>query len=141
MNEWLIALPALALGAVVARGIRTRPRVWLRRLALVNLGFGLVAVTFLVLAAFGPAGTATAQVAQETTTTSPDVGGAYYAAAIAVAASSLGGAAAVSYTGAAALAAMSEKPELFGRAIVVVGLAEGIAIYGLIVAVLILGQL
>ena len=28
---------------------------------------------------------------------------------------------------------MSERPELFGRAMVIVGLAEGIAIYGLIV--------
>jgi V/A-type H+-transporting ATPase subunit K len=67
-------------------------------------------------------------------------GSAFYAAAIAVGASALGAAGAVAYTGAAALAAMSEKPELFGRSIVIVGLAEGIAIYGLIIAVLILGR-
>ncbi len=47
---------------------------------------------------------------------------------------------AVAYTGSAALATVSERPELFGRAMVVVGLAEGIAIYGLIVAVLILAK-
>ena len=41
---------------------------------------------------------------------------------------------------AAALAAMSERPELFGRAMVIVGLAEGIAIYGLIVAIILIGQ-
>ena len=34
---------------------------------------------------------------------------------------------------------MSERPELFGRAMVIVGLAEGIAIYGLIVSVILLG--
>ena len=37
-------------------------------------------------------------------------------------------------------AAISERPELFGRAMVIVGLAEGIAIYGLIVAILILSR-
>ena len=47
---------------------------------------------------------------------------------------------AVAYTGAAALAAMSERPELFGRAMVIVGLAEGIAIYGLIVAIILIGR-
>lgn len=61
-------------------------------------------------------------------------------AAVAVGASSIGAAIAVAYTGAAALAAISEKPEMFGRAMVIVGLAEGIAIYGLIVAVILLGR-
>ena len=57
-----------------------------------------------------------------------------------MAGSSLGAAFAVAYTGAAALAAMSERPELFGRAMVIVGLAEGIAIYGLIVAIILIGK-
>ncbi|MFI9357972.1 ATP synthase subunit C [Streptomyces lydicus] len=61
-------------------------------------------------------------------------------AAIAVAGASIGAAIAVAYTGAAALAALSERPELFGRAMVIVGLAEGIAIYGLVVAVLLIGK-
>ncbi len=46
----------------------------------------------------------------------------------------------MAYTGAAALATMSERPELFGRAMVIVGLAEGIAIYGLIVAIILIGN-
>ena len=37
--------------------------------------------------------------------------------------------------------AVAEKPELFGRALVLVGLAEGIAIYGLIVSILILNRI
>jgi len=61
-------------------------------------------------------------------------------AAIAVAGSSIGAAIAVAYTGAAALAAVSERPELFGRAMVIVGLAEGIAIYGLVVAIILIGR-
>ena len=38
------------------------------------------------------------------------------------------------------LGAVAEKPELFGRVLVLVGLAEGIAIYGLIVSILILNR-
>ena len=67
-------------------------------------------------------------------------GSALIGAAIAVAGSSIGAAIAVAYTGSAALAAMSERPELFGRAMVIVGLAEGIAIYGLIVSIILIGK-
>jgi len=63
---------------------------------------------------------------------------AFIGAAIAVAGSSLGAALAVAYTGSAALA---EKPELFGRLLIFIGLAEGIAIYGLIVSILMLNRL
>jgi V/A-type H+-transporting ATPase subunit K len=52
----------------------------------------------------------------------------------------VGAAIAVAYTGAAALAAISEKPEMFGRAMVIVGLAEGIAIYGLVIAIILIGR-
>ena len=43
---------------------------------------------------------------------------------------------AVGKVGAAALGAASEKPELLTRSLIFVALAEGIAIYGLLVAVL-----
>jgi V/A-type H+-transporting ATPase subunit K len=42
--------------------------------------------------------------------------------------------------GSAGIGAIAEKPELFGRVLVLVGLAEGIAIYGLIVSILILNR-
>ncbi len=48
---------------------------------------------------------------------------------------------AVAVVGSAALGAIAEKPELFGRTLVFIGLAEGLAIYGLIVSILILGRL
>jgi V/A-type H+/Na+-transporting ATPase subunit K len=48
---------------------------------------------------------------------------------------------AVGKVGAAALGAVSERPELLGRTLIFVGLAEGIAIYGLIVAILLMGYL
>lgn len=65
---------------------------------------------------------------------------AFISAAIAAGLSSIGAAVAVAAVGAAALGAMSEKPELSGRALIFLGLAEGIAIYGLIVAIMILGR-
>ena len=69
-----------------------------------------------------------------------DSGSAFIGAGIAIAGSAIGAGIAVAYTGAAALAAISEKPELFGRAMVIVGLAEGIAIYGLVIAVVLIGK-
>jgi len=48
---------------------------------------------------------------------------------------------AVAHVGSAAVGALAEKPELMGRVLVMVGLAEGIAIYGLIVSILILNRL
>ena len=47
---------------------------------------------------------------------------------------------AVAMVGSAAVGAIAEKPELLGRVLILVGLAEGIAIYGLIVAILILNR-
>jgi V/A-type H+-transporting ATPase subunit K len=43
--------------------------------------------------------------------------------------------------GAAALAVIAEKPELFGRTLIYLGLAEGIAIYGLVMSILLLGKI
>ena len=61
--------------------------------------------------------------------------------ALATGLSVLGAGNAVAVVGAAALGAIAEKPELFGRTLVFIGLAEGLAIYGLIVSILILGRL
>ncbi len=62
-------------------------------------------------------------------------------AALATGLSSLGAGYAVASVGTAAIGAIAEKPELFGRVMVFVGLAEGIAIYGLIISILILNRL
>jgi len=62
------------------------------------------------------------------------------AAALAVGISTIAAGYAVAVVGSAAVGALAEKPELAGRVIILVGLAEGIAIYGLIVAVLILNR-
>jgi V/A-type H+-transporting ATPase subunit K len=66
---------------------------------------------------------------------------AFLSAAIVTGLSALAAGIAVAYVGSAALGAMSEKPEMAGRALIYVGLAEGIAIYGLIIAIMILGKI
>ena len=62
-------------------------------------------------------------------------------AAAATAISTAAAAHAVAKVGSAAIGALAEKPDQFGKLLIFVGLAEGIAIYGLIVSVLILNRL
>ena len=64
--------------------------------------------------------------------------GGVLAAAIAVGLGSIAAGRAVERVGSASIGAIVEKPEVFGKTILYVGLAEGIAIYGVIVALLIL---
>ena len=59
-------------------------------------------------------------------------------AAISVGLGSIGAAYAVGATGSAAIGVIAEKPETFGRVLIFVGLAEGVAIYGLIIAFMVL---
>ena len=65
----------------------------------------------------------------------------FIGAALATGLSSLGAGFAVAKVGVAAVGALAEKPELFGRLLIFIGLAEGIAIYGLIVSILMLNRL
>jgi len=62
------------------------------------------------------------------------------AAAISTGLASIGAGIAVANTGAAAVGAIAEKPESFGRALIFVGMGEGIAIYGLIISFLVLNR-
>lgn len=60
------------------------------------------------------------------------------AAALSTGLACIGAGIAVGNAGAAAVGATAEKPESFRRALIFVGLSEGIAIYGLIISFLIL---
>lgn len=72
---------------------------------------------------------------------SSEKGWGYIAAALSTGIAALGAGVAVSGVGSAAMGAISERPELLGRSLIFVGLAEGIAIYGLIISIMILGRL
>ncbi|HBP90355.1 MAG TPA: F0F1 ATP synthase subunit C [Nitrospiraceae bacterium] len=65
----------------------------------------------------------------------------FLSAALAVGMGAIAAGIAVGLVGAAAMGTIGERPELVGRTLIFVGLAEGIAIYGLIVAIMILGRL
>lgn len=140
---WVAGLPLIAGAVVLARVVTRRGRSGMYILA----GIGallMVGAVVLLVAAFtaGPAaaGTATAGVHMAAAAATSSNGAALLGAAIAVTGSTIGAGIAVAYAGAAAMAAVSERPELFGRAMVIVGLAEGIAIYGLIIGVLLIGK-
>jgi V/A-type H+-transporting ATPase subunit K len=140
---WLICLPVLLVVVLATRvALRTHSGPALHAILAINVLLALVAGVVLVLAAAPDpvSAVATTATAAADTTSDSSSWAALLGAAIAVAGSSIGAAIAVAYTGAAALATMSERPELFGRAMVIVGLAEGIAIYGLIVAIILLGS-
>lgn len=143
MSAWLIGLPVIIVAVAL---LRLAGRRWRRGTLILAMTLGgLVMVGAVVLlavaAATEPASAAgTAHSTAHAAAATGSNGAALIGAAIAVAGSTIGAGIAVAYTGAAALAAMSERPELFGRAMVVVGLAEGIAIYGLIIGIILVGK-
>lgn len=65
----------------------------------------------------------------------------YIAAALSTGLASLGAGFAVSNVGSSAIGAVSEDPKILGKSMIFLGLSEGIAIYGLIISIMILGQL
>ena len=65
---------------------------------------------------------------------------AFIAAALATGIGSVAAGYAVSNVGAAAMGAVAEKPELMGKSLIYVALAEGIAIYGLLIAIIVLAK-
>jgi V/A-type H+-transporting ATPase subunit K len=112
------------------------PARWI--LALATMTTATVAVATFTLIVAWPA------LAAETAAVPPDpdvLRWGFASAALAAGLAALGAGYAVAQVGTAALGALAEKPDLFGRVLVIVGLAEGIAIYGLIVSILILNRL
>ena len=72
---------------------------------------------------------------------STGMGLAFIGIAIPTALSTIGAGIAVGPIGAASLAAIAERPEMFGRTLVYLGLAEGIAIYGLVLSILLFDKI
>ena len=138
MLIWLVAVPAFVAGSLVtAIALKRGAQSTVRVLRVLN---GMLLVGGLALLFVALTGTAGSAASSTTSAGSTANDSALIGAAIAVAGSSFGAAIAVAYTGSAALAAFSERPEMFGRAMVIVGLAEGIAIYGLIIAIILIGK-
>jgi len=65
----------------------------------------------------------------------------FIAAAISTGLATIGAGYAVGAVGSSALGAVSEDPNILGKTLIYVGLAEGIAIYGLIISIIILSKI
>ena len=65
----------------------------------------------------------------------------YIAAALSVGLASIGGGIAVAASASSALGALSENESIFGKSLIFVGLAEGLALYGLLIGFMIISKL
>ncbi len=146
---WLVALMSFAILALILGGLilearptlASRIRPWYRPamgtqlLAFVGAQLGLLVLG--INDAFAQAAE-TVTVVNEIST---GMGLAIIGAGIPTALSTIGAGIAVGPIGAASLAAITEKPENLGRTLIYLGLAEGIAIYGLVVSILLLNKI
>jgi V/A-type H+-transporting ATPase subunit K len=117
-------------------------RAWYRPGLIANLVMfvgGLVALGIIGI----PEAMATTEAAGDVTKAPASVGLGLelFAIAFPTAISVLGAGMAVAKIGSAALAVVVEKPEAFGQTLIYLGLAEGLAIYGLVLSILMLGRL
>lgn len=106
------------------------------------LFFGILIVA--TIAAFAGSGTVAqaATTAEEAATSAGLATGlGYIAAALVTGMSCIGGGIAVASAASAALGAISEDSTILGKSLIFVGLAEGVALYGLIISFMILGKL
>jgi V/A-type H+-transporting ATPase subunit K len=110
---------------------KSRMRTVLRCNLFVFVAMMIVAVTILV--------PNIAHAVTEGQTASSGIG--FIAAALCTGIATLGAGYAVGAVGSAALGAVSEDPGILGKTLIFVGLAEGIAIYGLIISIIILGKI
>lgn len=84
---------------------------------------------------------ALADTAAETAAAAAGDGMAYLAAALVTGLACIGAGIAVAAAASAALGAISENDKIMGKALIFVALAEGIALYGLLVTFMILGRI
>jgi V/A-type H+-transporting ATPase subunit K len=145
---WLIGLMGTGVAGLIALGLllefkpglaRAGVPAWARRGAAVNLL--LTALTFAGALWLGMENALAAEAVQGVREVSVGLGLALIGIALPTGLAAIAAAIALGSVGSAALAVLAEKPELFGRTLVYLGLAEGIAIYGLVMSILMLGKI
>ena len=110
-------------------------RIWqMRKLIAISFAIVVLLTVSVLLASAAQAQT------ERTEGSTGDLMWAFLAASISTGFGCVGAGVAVAYVGAAAVGAVGERPEVAGRTLIFVGLAEGIAIYGLIIAIMILAK-
>jgi V/A-type H+-transporting ATPase subunit K len=147
---WLIALMSFSLLGIISLGVwlefnpaatgAQTPR-WLRRALGTNLiGFVGTGIGMIILG-MQEAMAVAEPVAGVVREISMGMAVAMVGIALPTAVATLAASYAVASIGSAALAVLAERPESFGRSLIFLGLAEGIAIYGLVISILMLGKL
>ncbi len=147
---WLVALMSVAILGLLVTGIALEMRpagtfrapVWLKpalgtQLIVfvgAQLGLLLLGINEVLAEEAAEAGASIAEM-------STGMGLAILGVGIPTGLSTIGAGIAVGPIGAASLAAVMERPEALGRSLIFLGLAEGIAIYGLVMSILLLNRL
>lgn len=145
--SWLIALMGLSVAATIGAGfwLELKPRrlpapVWLKGGMLANLALFATGMAGAMLLGVGEV-MAAEPVAGATAEISLGQGLALLGVGLPTGLAAIGAAIALGPIGSASLAVIAEKPEMFGRTLIYMGLAEGIAIYGLVMSILLLGKI
>lgn len=143
---YILLLTALIIFTIFSGAYFSRNPSKVRKLAKKFLVGNVVAFIILLVIAFLLIPSSQAYAAQGTANTPVNTvndnskGLGFIGMALSTGLAAIGAGIAVGIVGAASVGAISEKPELFGRTLIYVGLAEGIAIYGLIMSIMILGK-
>lgn len=103
------------------------------------LGFNILSIFTLFIVVFVP--NIALAVNEATSTGNVSNGLGYIAAALSTGLACLGSGIAVGQAGTAAVGAISENESILGKTLIILGLAEGIAIYGLVISIMILTNL
>lgn len=145
---WIIAIMSLLLLATLGAGSylqlypqRRLSRGW-RKAILVNLtGFLMAEAALLLLTADSALAQAKGGGGGEEGSITLGMGLAVLGAGLPTGLATIGAGIAIGPVGAAAMATIAERPEAFGRTLVYLGLAEGIAIYGLVISIMLLARI
>jgi V/A-type H+-transporting ATPase subunit K len=143
---WLIAVMTLGIVGLIATGVimEMQPakvsRPWFKPTIGINLVIFVAAQAALIFMGANEVMAAT-EVAEAGGEISIGLGLGIIGVGIPTALSTIGAGIAVGPIGAASLAVLAEKPEIFGRTLIYLGLAEGIAIYGLVMSILLLDKI
>lgn len=149
MKTMVILAAMIAVGTVLygVRAVKNGKRGNIKSHMLTSLGmFSAVIVCFVVMGANNIIlATETAAAAAGATTAGATTAGLtfgdglkFLAAALSTGLATIGTGVAVGSTGSSAIGAMSEDSTILGKTLIFVGMAEGIAIYGMIISILIL---
>jgi V/A-type H+/Na+-transporting ATPase subunit K len=145
---WLIGLMTLGIIAIIVTGFyyqahpdRSHSHThWFKPAVRTNLTLFVAAQAILIFIGAHDV-MAAAEAATGGTEVSIGMGLAIIGVGIPTAFSTIAAGIAVGPIGAASLAVLAEKPEIFGRTLIYLGLAEGIAIYGLVMSILLLDKI